>query len=331
MKKKLILYACLIGLLMTSCQSRFLDLSSQQAYIILNRPENYQFGSPAWLSDEVIVFVGKPSNSDRKTPSLFLAYNILGQQWKTILVPTNQNCQISGFSFPEKLPNGHIGFVDTCITNGKEIRTIIEINISTGKTQTLMDSGPIRVAGKFSFSPDMTELVQEDMIGRFLSNKLFYRKNDDSIQIVPNFTRAMYPDWSPHDRKIAFWGTESYPGGEPNGFTTLPEILGLSSYSWDLFTATPDGTNIVKVLSSVDDALLIKWSPTERIIAFSGTIDGASGVFLANPETSEVTRIWSTLGDFDWSPDGNKIVVLDTEEDKNGKLQNKNIYVIEIK
>jgi Tol biopolymer transport system component len=186
------------------------------------------------------------------------------------------------------------------------------------------------VAGQFSFAPDMSELIQEDMTGRFLSNMLFYRKGDTSTQIISNFTRAMYPDWSPHKREISFWGTESYPGGSPHNFTTLPEILGLNSYPWDLYISTPEGTNLIKVLSSVEDPGSIKWSPKENVIAFSGTIDGNPGVFLIDPETPKVKRFWSKAGDFDWSPDGSKMVIVDAKKENDGTIIEQNINIISL-
>lgn len=329
--RKLLLYINLFFVFtISSCQSRFLDVNDEIEAFPVKPLEGYQVGSVAWLSDYEIVFVGKQKNSDRKTPNLFLIYSTLNDQWQKISIPINQNCQVSGFSFVTRLPNKNIGYVDTCISNEKEIRNIYEINISNNEIKKLIHLEIIKVGGKFSFSPDMTELVQEDMESRFLSNKIYYENTKKTVQIVPEFTRAMYPDWSPHERQIVFWGTESYGGGKPEDFQTLPEILELSSNPWDLFISTPEGTNVVKIFSSVEDAMLIKWSPTERIIAFSGTVDGASGVFLINPKTLETKRIWSKLSDFDWSPDGKKLVVINNEKDKSGNIQNQNISIITI-
>ena len=316
--------------MLTACQSRFLDHSRQQPSTSIDPPKDtYVFSSAVWLSDEIIVFA--LDDSDRTMPNPFLIYNMGSQTWERLNVSSNPNCQAAGFGFLERLPNGNVGYVNTCIANGLETRTIDEINISSGQIQTLLDSGLIRVAGKFAFSPDMTELVQEDMISRFLSNKVFYRKDDRLVQIAPNFLRAMYPDWSPHERQIAFWGTESYPGGNPKDFTTLPEILDLSSYPWDLFISTPEGDNIVKVFSSVADPMLIRWSPTERKIAFSGIIDDAPGVFILDLKTSEVTRVWSRSADFDWSPAGTEIIVLNSEKDKDGNIKKQDINILELR
>jgi hypothetical protein len=324
--KKCFVLAFLVAL--AACQSRFLE--GQPTLTVINNPGDYQYGSPVWLSNELIVLLGKRIDAVRTSPTFFLSYNLDLKKWIAIPVSTDSNCQLSGASFPEKLSNHNIGFVDTCITGGNEIRTIREINISTGEIGLLLNPGIGGVPGKFSFSSDMTELVQEDMTGRFLSNKLFYLKNDEVFQILPDFTRAMYPDWSPLGRQIAFWGTENYSGGDPEEFTTLSEILGLSSYSWDLFISTPEGMDVVKVFSDVDDVLLLAWSPNAEKIAFSGTIDGNSGVFVLDLNTSNVTRIWSKLGDFDWSPDGAKILILDTEKDSNGNIKNQSINILDI-
>jgi Tol biopolymer transport system component len=111
----------------------------------------------------------------------------------------------------------------------------------------------------------------------------------------------------------------------------LPEILGLNSSPWDLYTSSPDGSNPKKILSSINDPGKIKWSPKEKIIAFAGKFSGVMGIWLVDPAQSKVTRIWSTGGDFDWSPDGSKIVVLDQQTDKDGKITSQNISIISIK
>ncbi len=329
-KSKNIFYLIIITTIASGCQDRFNDISNQTTYTTLTSiQESFTVTSSIWLSTDEIVFAIE--DSDRQNPNPFLIYNIEKQTWNQLTIPANPICQVNGFGFLESLPNGNIGYINTCIENGSTRKSIEEINLSTGETKKLSGIESIKVAGKFTFSTDMSEMVQEDMTGRFLSNKLYYRNTLGDFQIASNFTRAMYPDWSPHKRQIAFWGTEKYLNKEPKDFTSLPEILNLSSYPWDLYLASPEGNNVTKVLSSVEDALLINWSPSKNILAFSATVDGNSGVFLLNPETLELSRIWPKLSDFDWSPDGTRILLVTTENEKDGKISHQEINIIDTK
>src|SRR5258708_1940576 len=332
MKCSQTIYMILAFAFLSGCQSSFLDKSKQDKYMSITPEENGNYSFPTWVSNNIIVFFYQTNPHtnylDPLKPDLRF-YNIEGNKWGKVQLPSDNSCPYLVFDFLQRLPDQNIGYLNRCTDNGQEVRTIREVDISTGKITTLMDSGPLGVAGQFSYSPDMSELVQEDMTGRFLSNKLFYRQaKPSSAQIIPNFTRAMYPNWSLVEREIAFWGTEAYSGGNPTDFKTLSEILALSSYPWDLYISTPEGTDLEKVLTSVKDARFIKWSPKVGNIAFSGNYAGEPGVWLVNPKTSVITRIWSVSGEFDWSPDGNKMVILDQVTDQAGTILSQRISIM---
>jgi hypothetical protein len=335
MKQISIFCICVIFAMLTSCQTRFSDMSNQQKSTPINFAEKGFYYSPTWISDNTIVFNYKTSEDPPRYPDIVIPdlrfYNLEKGIWKKIVVKADQNCPWLGFGFLQRLPDNNLGFIRMCTNNGDMTDTLQEMDITTAEIKTLMGTEYARSPGQFSFSPDMSELIQENMTGRFLSNQLFYTKGSVSTQIVPDFIRAMYPNWSSYDREIAFWGTKTYPGSKPTEFKTLPEILGLSSSPWDLYISTPEGLNPQKVLSSIENPGLIKWSPKKKIIAFAGEFSGVPGIWLVDPATSKVTRIWAKSSDFDWSPDGSKMVILDEEKDKTGKILSQNINIIDVK
>ena len=326
-------YLSVILVTLVGCQSRYLDVSRQTKIIQITIPEEgYYVGSPVWLFDAIVVFrftpITEASNPVRLVPDLRL-HNISQNEWEKIPVETGDDCHSLTFSFLQRLPNHQLGFYKTCIyDNGGSVSKLQQMNIITSETQTLLDQDLSINEGQFSFSPDLSELVQEDMTGRFLSNKIYYKHDDKSTQIVPDFTRAMYPNWSQISREIAFWGTENYLESDPDELNTLPEVSALALYPFDLYISSPDGMNPQKILSSVQDPLFIKWSPKERTIAFSGTFYNMPGIWLVDASTSSVTRVWPTSVEFDWSPDGNRIVLVDTEKNQEEIITQQNILIV---
>jgi hypothetical protein len=326
----LFLNALLLGL--TGCQTHFTDLSSHPAFTPLSVPDNGYYSSPVWMSEDLLIFTYRPpelpSYLEPATPDL-RSYSIKVRTWRKVPLVAAPDCPYTIFTFPQRLPDEHLGFVNYCVTN--DTRTLQEMNIKTGIVDMISEPVSPGVAGQFSFSPDMSALVQEDMTGRFLSNKLFYRRGDVLTQIVPTFVRAMYPAWSPQGDEIVFWGTASYPGGVPTEFKTYSQIAGLGGYPWDLYISAPDGTKLRIVLPAVSDPRLLKWSPIDRIIAFSGTFEGREGVWLLEPDTVHLTRVWPEAAEFDWSPDSSKMVIIDQAKNAKGEVTSQEINILSLK
>jgi Tol biopolymer transport system component len=336
MKRLSVYCISLLVLILAGCQAHFSDMSAQQKSTPINPPEKGFYYSPTWMSDNMIIFDYQASQNfpipeDVVRPDL-RSYDIEKRVWKKIPFIADENCHLINFIFLQRLPNQQLGFLNTCLTyDGTAIHTVREMDIATAEIKILMGPEFAINPSEFSFSPDMSEVIQEDATGHYLSDKLYLQQGDTSTQILPDFTRAMSPNWSSAYREIAFWGTENYSSDKSTGFKTLPEILGLSGYPFDLYISTPEGLNLKKVLSSVEDPGGIKWSPKEKFIAFSGKFSGVPGIWLVEPTTSEVTRIWPKSGSFDWSPDGSKLVILDEEIDKDGNILSLNISIIDIK
>src|SRR6266487_1524598 len=250
----------------------FSDISNQVKAKPIIPSEEGSYFYPVWMLNGKILCLDAPAGENYFTliplpdiPDLRF-YDTANNIWGIIPVMPDPNCRRIEFDFLQRLPDQNLGFVESCLlyNTNEEVRAIREMDVSTGKLKTLIEpSWDIKEMGPFSFSPNMSELIQEDMADHILSNKLFYRKDGTLIQIVPNFIRAMHPSWSLIDRQIAFLGTQSYPGKKPQELKTLNDIAKLALYPWDLYISTPEGTNLKKVLSAVQDVFLVKWSPKE--------------------------------------------------------------------
>jgi hypothetical protein len=256
------------------------------------------------------------------------SYNIDEQGWTKIPI-TPENCH-SGDIGVDRLPNGNIGLVYSCRNDNKAI--IREFDISMENAKTLFENNispnwEIGIVGSYAFSPDMSEFVQEDATGNYLDNQLYYIvPGKPPKQIVPDFIRAMMPAWSSESREIAFWGTADYYGGKKPTDATWQGLLFAPS---KLYLSSPEGNNARAILSDIEDPSGIAWSPTKNIIAFACKFKGVEGLWLIDPTTLEVTRIWNKRVGFSWSPDGKKIVISDADYDS-GKYKNASINIIEL-
>jgi hypothetical protein len=316
--------------MVAGCQAHYTDLSNRQQSDSISPTKSGYYFLPTWVSNSMIIFEYKASFSLVTLPQ-FLFYNVEEGTWGEIPLAPSENCSQFDAGSLQRLPDHNLGFVRNCNNLSTDnVFTIQEMDITTGKTTTLADSGPLHVPGGFAFSTNMSELVQADMADPLLSTKLFYRQGNTWTQIVPNFTRSMNPSWSPFKRKIVFWGTQNYLGGNPNDFKTLPEILGLSTATWDLYISTPDGLDPKKIVSSVQDPWTTKWSPKEDIVAFSGTFENLPGIWLIDPATLQATRIWPTASNFDWSPDGSKMIILDQKLDLSDKILSQKFDIVSL-
>ena len=252
----------LLLLLLTACQlerTNYSDLSHQITSTLITTPKDEHYYYPVWLPDNKISFLTFPAGESPFTfplpnePALQL-YDVKENSWNEIPFKSDANCDRTSWYFSQRLPNGELGFVYGCLSfdSGIEERTIRSMDIGTGISKILvMSSLDIKRMGPFSFSSDMSELMEEDMRNNGLGNMVFFIRGKDTVQIASNFIRAMHPAWSPHKRQIAFWGTEDYPGKKPEDFQTSSDISFLANYPWDLYIADPEGGNLKKLLSSI--------------------------------------------------------------------------------
>src|SRR5690606_11994358 len=106
-------------------------------------------------------------------------------------------------------------------------------------------------------------------------------------------------------------GTEKYLDGNSNALTNRRDIEDLLLYPWDLYLMDANGRNVRTVLPEAGGPYQLKWSPIARnLLAFSGDFHGIPGIWLLNTDSLELTRMWAQNTFYDWSPDGEKMVII---------------------
>lgn len=127
----------------------------------------------------------------------------------------------------------------------------------------------------------------------------------ESPPLLSSYRSITGLDWT--DRGITMLADGKGQGPDTN----LDKILGSKA---DLLLIDPDSGSMTILLSGLEDTRSVKWSPDGSTLAFGARIDGEDGVWLFDPETQEVQSIWPEMARFDWSPEGDQMVLLHTPE-----------------
>lgn len=113
---------------------------------------------------------------------------------------------------------------------------------------------------------------------------------------------------------IAFLGNETVDSSILPG---IPDLSAQLDYPWNLYVMNSDFSNQKIVLTGIIHGNRLKWSPTDaNLLAFSGIYAGEEGIFIYNLETELVYLLSNTQSIYDWSPEGDSIIIVDNEEDK---------------
>ena len=164
----------------------------------------------------------------------------------------------------------------------------------------------------------------------------------DVTRLTNNDAEDVQPTWSPDARRIAFvserdgnwniyvanadgsgttrlthhaasdWRPSWSPDGRRIAFVSLRDSdLSYFPPNSDIYAVNADGTDLARLTDNDMVNGASAWSPDGRRIAFSSSRGhGHSGIFVMNPDGSEITGI-ANGGAPVWSPDGRRIAFAD--------------------
>ncbi len=303
----LLFWACL---LLISCQSsNFVDATDQN-FIQLSNASAAELRSVAWLDEDHIAFVSRYRRGDFRIALYTLSTE---ESQDIVLMRTLEECNPAASHISElsRLPNQHLGYAFLCQNSGPS-GLLYMWDREEAISKKLHEFTSPFITAQYTFAPDMSELIQENAVGPGLNNELYrVDQNGHMEQLLPHFQRARAPSWSPDGKTIAFAGTEKYLDGNSNALTNRRDIEDLLLYPWDLYLMDANGRNVRTVLPEAGGPYQLKWSPIARnLLAFSGDFHGIPGIWLLNTDSLELTRMWAQNTFYDWSPDGEKMVII---------------------
>lgn len=313
----------LLGWTLSGCaSSSFEDATRTIIPLPLSTPLG-SYANVAWLDESRFAFDYAPRPSIDPLDFQITTFDLDTKEWSVLPVPKPSECFSAWSQNLARLPNGSLGFIHRCnLESPGEYFTLYTWDKETNGLQVLQRYPQPFAAADYTFSPDMSELIQEEAVGPKLENELYRVKASGQMeQIFSDWQRVQAPSWSPDGRVIAFLGTEKYPGGDSSAFTSLGQIADLATYPWDIYLMDANGSNVRLALTGITDTGILKWSPQGHVLAFVGTYKNAKGIWLLNVDTAKVTRIWASRAGFDWSPDGQQMVVLPWTFDSQGNRE----------
>ncbi len=317
-QSRFVLFVILVILLgcVSGCGSKlYQDISSTVSAQQLSVPEG-EYESVAWLDEDHIAFIYRPEElmpDDLGTDFRISIFEISGGKTTTLPHISIPSICFSSSAISEltRLPDSSLGFVFRCRSENGISGTLFMWDFNQNAYVELQNY-PEFSARNFSFSPDMSKLIQENGVGGGLNNELYLVDFENAVtKLLPEFKRARSPAWSYDGKTIAFAGTKE--NQQNTNVATWQDIESLAYYPWDIYLMDSDGSNVRILLPLVGNVYDLKWSPTNsNFLLFGGTaFDEVDGVWLLDISDKSVKRLWTENTRFDWSPDGSKIVVLD--------------------
>jgi len=287
----LILTACL---LMASCNS-FTDVVSSNAKLNLNNPPAGTYGHVAWLSEHQIAFQYSPKLEPRSGDYQLELYELGTKEWHIVSQISDEICPRGTIRWLNRLPTGELGFISECDLQSRGIYNVLYAwNNETNNLRRLRQfAGDDNFhTGDYTFTPDMTQLVQTRINAKAFS----VDTNGNLTPILANYNLIDSPRWSPDGKILAF------------AASTASDVMSLEPWNIILQRGSQQSTTI---MSGVQFAAFIKWSPLGRWLSFRGKYQGLDGIWVLDTQTLQLTRVWDDQSFYDWSPDGKHMVVIE--------------------
>jgi hypothetical protein len=296
-----------------ACAQNFQDITDSILSEKSELPLNVYYDL-VWLSDNKIAVAYDRDYQGSRDNSV-ATYDLDSQDLADIPKPALPDYCIRGWNTGGlgRMSDGNLAFIYDCITPSLVDQYMLASwDPESNDIEELYNFRDEIFATSFSFSPSSTEFVQEDSTNISMGNRIFKVSlaENSMTQLVPNFVRAKVPSWSPRNNLIAFWGTESYPANSED-FKKFDEIRDLVAHPWDLYAMDENGINVRQLLPNIRVPGILRWSPSRDILAFGGTIRRTEGIWIFDPDTKNLIRVFDRNELFDWSLDGEQLIVVE--------------------
>jgi hypothetical protein len=266
MTKQIRLYTCKAVLMLVACLltgSCFAGaVSSDVTHIVNNVPVGI-YGHVAWLGDYQIAFQYSPKLEPRSGDYQIELYTLDTKEWHSLSKIPDEICQRGTIRWLNRLPTGELGFISECDLQPGEIYNVLYAwNDKTNDLRRLRQFSDDYTfhTGDYTFTPDMSQLIQSRINARAFSVDM----NGNLTPILTDYHLVDSPRWSPDGKVLAF------------AASTASDVLTLSP--WDIYLKRVDSAQPEKVLSDVQFATFVKWSPLGRWLSIRGKYQGEDGI-----------------------------------------------------
>jgi hypothetical protein len=287
----------------------------------------------AWLSEsEVALARTVPPRVGGTRVGVELVRGDLGTgELRAISVPLRDDCTSERYFRPKRGPDGTVYFLKLCLlgANGedRDDAAVMVIDLTSNDLQTYMHLGPLKHHGNVAYTIDspaqrvlytvggalcsgIAVATQAEARGRLeiavgTEPQAFSLDSPaDLLARCPNEGRAADPAQEPHGTRLAFAASPQSVG--------LDDRLARLNARWNLYVADDTSDTARVLVTDLDRASGIEWSPQSALVSFSGRIDGGQpGLWVVHPDGGEPTLV--SPGEYSfvsWSPDGKHMAAL---------------------
>lgn len=311
-----LLWASLMVATTTTCREEpytLIDISPQP----MPSPDGY-YQDVAWLESQVLALEHLVTPDTANWDTRLMILDIDTREYYLLPDEVPSECNETRYGRISRLPNGLFGYLKECLPH-KGIGRDFRMYQWDQATQTNLElyRYPIPFeATAFSFAPAMDKWLQEQT-GDGLFNKLhLVEPGQAPIRLLESsFARVGHPWWLP-DGRILIAASSHISSAAPNLFSGLPAITSGLNEPWNIYLTDLDSlvNGSVEaeqiIVSGIQYIDKVKASPNGQAITFLGTVNGKEGLWLLQVDSGEMVRIWAGSGPYDWSPEGNELIVL---------------------
>lgn len=285
-----------------------------------------EYKDVAWLDEKTLAFVHRQpilsESVDRRDNYQISLYRLDTGTWQEVPLPSAPSECADDPGFIQNLrsvPGNMFGYTYLCLNYGVSGILYLWDRRQNNVFDHIHYEVPF-MPGEFSFSPDMSVLIQEKANGDGLNNELFRVDADgDMEQLFPEFKRVAAPSWSPDGKSVTFIATERDPH-ESDGLKTWGQIESLLYHPWDLYLMDANGGNVRVLVPGIGAPYQLRWSPDGQRLYFAGRRPGVEGgIWMLDIDTLEIVRIWPYNTYFNLSPDGQEMVIIVRDEETDGR------------
>lgn len=244
------------------------------------------------------------------------SFDLTDNSWEEIDTESFIDCEYYRVQFINRLPDGTIGIGAHCYFEDFQgtFGRIYQYDLADKRGQLFYAFDRRMILGELAFLDTMDTWVQENNTDAGLGNELtFVHIDGGSTRLVEDFERARSPVWLTPNM-VVFFGTKT----GPDNFETLGQTFAFFDTPWTLYSLDPQTGELRVLLNAVMHGRDIEEISPSNQVAFSGNINRQDGIWTFDLDSQGLTRIWADNTMFSWSPDGSKLIVLDSLEDKLG-------------
>ena len=299
-----------------------------------------------WVEDERVLVRRIDMIKAKTVKFLFFNPQTEIHEEREYTVSVTEECT-DGFELERgsKINSNLYSFIMTCDHHDYlRDERIISLDLATGETKVLFIA-PFIATRELAFNPTLSRVVQGGPSDGVF-NALYLGTRASFDPLFPKGYRAGYPAWSA-DGKHFVWGgnkLEANPRDKSSIFGGGAHLAAAINEPWTLYSISATnghGTVESQLYDAVEgqeffpEVLLekiyylrtIKLNPTkENVVAFVGKIQALYGIWVYDWTIPQLSFVWSGVVSYDWSPDGNKIVLV--EELENGSTDNKTLNLV---